>query len=475
MRYRLTILLLYISAICLQAQNLNQAKTWFLQGKYEKALPVFKNAILQKPGDASLHYWYGVCLLETGKSRASVPYLKFASTRRIQQADRSLAICYLKLGAPDTSLTYIDKYLSNTSLTQANRGEALKLKDSIQHAFSQFQHVEDVLFIDSVIVPMKNLYTSFSLSKESGKLIQTHTLFPRLAASYGHTYIPERNDRAYYADSIPGKGLDLIARNRILDGWDTPEVLPDCINSTGNELNPFMLQDGITLYYASDGPGSIGGLDLFVTRLNPSSKSYLLPDHLNRPFNSPANDYFLVIDETLNRGYLATDRHTKKGYVTIYTFIPTVEKTFLKDKSQKELEDFAQIRSIRATWAGKNVDSLLHAQRPVKQAATKAGTNPEGNFQFYINDSTTYTSLSAFQSDEARQLYQQYLTKQYNLTVNQKALDEKRLKYQTASGDIKTRLGNEILAIETMLASIQKELPALEVSARNLEIKALSK
>ena len=40
------------------------------------------------------------------------------------------------------------------------------------------------------------------------------------------------------------------------------------------------------------------------------------------PFNSYANDYMLVIDETCNVGWFASDRYQPEGKVCIYTFIP---------------------------------------------------------------------------------------------------------------------------------------------------------
>jgi len=474
MRYRFFILLLCLPTVFVQAQTLGQAKTWFLQGQYAKALPVFKSSLHSKPKDASLSYWYGVCLTETGKTRQALPYLEFASQRKIVQASMYQAKVYLSLGALDTSLIYLEYYLSNSSIPEEKRIEAAKLKDSLLTSLELLQRVEDVLFIDSIIVPKQNMYTVLNLSAESGGLLPTMTIFPRMSLNYGYAYFPERNDRVYYADSLPGKGLELVARHRILDSWDDPELFPDNINRTGNEFNPYFLQDGVTLYFASDSEMSMGGSDIFVTRMNPATRTYLLPDRLNMPYNSPANDYFLIIDEFTNRGYLATDRNAKKGYVTIYTFMPSTEKTILKDKSLKELQAFAQIRCIRDTWKGKDIDSLLQ-NRPVTADEHTEISEQTNVFQFYINDSISYDSANDFQSDEARRTYQTYFNKLKQLSENKSKLEEKRQLYQTTAPASKDRLGVEILSLEQENQSLQKQLPSLEVSARNLEIRALAK
>jgi len=53
-------------------------------------------------------------------------------------------------------------------------------------------------------------------------------------------------------------------------------------------LTPFVMSDGLTLYFASTDHQSFGGYDLYVTRYNLATDSYLVPNQLNMPFNSPS-------------------------------------------------------------------------------------------------------------------------------------------------------------------------------------------
>ena len=89
---------------------------------------------------------------------------------------------------------------------------------------------------------------------------------------------------------------------------------------------PYVLTDGITIYYASDGPGSMGEYDIFVTRYNTNTDSYLMPENVGMPFNSPYNDYMYVIDEFNDLGWFASDRYQPEGKVCIYVFIPNSSK-----------------------------------------------------------------------------------------------------------------------------------------------------
>ncbi len=459
--------------ILLNAQTLNQAKALFLDGNYEKALPVFKRQLQTKPADGSLNFWYGVCLLQTGKVKDALPFLEKADLKKVQQAKWYLADLHAMLGDFDKAMSYLDGYLSIPSLSAANKSAATVRKDSLQTTIDQLKRVEDILVIDSIIVPKIDMYNRIRLSKASGTLLPANTLFQRMDFDFGHVYLPERNDRAFYADTVSHRGLDLLGRHRLLNGWGEPEVLSSNVNSEANDCNPFFLQDGVTLYFVSNRDGGFGGTDIYVTRLNPATNTFLQPDHLGFPYNSSANEYFLVIDEGANRGYLATDRRNNPGYVTIYTFVPNKEKVMVSGRSPEEIRSLAEIRSIKDTWAGKNVDSLLQVQglRPDVIAVKKTNS---GSF-IYINDSITYQSLDEFVSVEAKTQMETYLTKKLELQEKLDSLNDKRDRYATVDSNLQEKLRVEILSLENDIRHLQQELPSLERSARNLEIKALTK
>lgn len=463
--------------VCLSAQTLSQAKVWFEQGRYEKALPVFRQQLKSKPSDGSLNYWYGVCLLKTGQANEALPYLEKAKGRKVQQAGWYLADARVLLGEPDVALTELDTYLSISNLSDERRDAAQRRKDSLHTYLRYLERVEDVVFIDSVRVPLSNLYQGLHLSPAAGIVLPAQSLFPRMSLEYGQAYFPERNDRVFYADTLPGFGLELVGRHRLLDGWGDPERLPEPINTEGNEFNPYFLQDGVTLYYASDGPGTLGGYDLYVSRFNPVNKTYLQPDHLNMPFNSTANEYFLLIDEMAGRGYLATDRNTPAGEVTIYTFLPNKEKVMVSGKSLKERMALADIRSLRDTWGGRNIDSLMHHSRRIKpmDVDTSGQDDEQEGLHFFVNDSLTYQRLEDFQSTEARQQMVNYLAKCEDLTITEATLSDKRALYTSQDASMRERLGIEIVALERDVRRLKQEITVLERSTRNLEIKALLK
>ena len=54
------------------AQTLEQARTLFTKGDYEKAKPVFKKYAKSQPSNGNYNYWYGVCCLKTGEAEEAV-------------------------------------------------------------------------------------------------------------------------------------------------------------------------------------------------------------------------------------------------------------------------------------------------------------------------------------------------------------------------------------------------------------------
>lgn len=463
MKLRSILILLVCNVLIIQAQTIGEAKSWFKNGDFKKALPVFQREIKIKPKDASLNFWLGVCLFETEQAKKSFNHLLFAKNHRIQNADFYLASYFFATGSPDSCLVYVDNFLAVKDLSEESQTKAGILRQSAINQIEILQRVEDICFIDSVVVSKKDLYKTLSISKETGALLQEKT---------GFAFTPERNDRKIYADTIANNKLDLFVKHRILDLWDRPEQLPEPVSSAWNEINPFFMQDGMTLYFASDRPDGLGKYDLYVTRLNPTTNSYLLPERLNMPFNSPFNDYFLVIDETENRGYLATDRNSARDKVTIYTFIPTTTKTFIKNLSNEELMNFAKITSILSTWKGKNVDSLKLNRNLIVQVSNEI--NSETGLAFRINDEITYSKVSEFKSDEAKKTFSEYKSLYNKIKEAKSLLDEKRTQFSNLKEEQRNVIEKDILNLEKDLLNMQKTLPVLEIKVRNLELKAIS-
>jgi len=254
-----------------------------------------------------------------------------------------------------------------------------------------------------------------------------------------------------------------------LNEWSDGRPLQGNINASGNANFPFVLSDGVTIYYADDGEG-LGGYDIFVTRYNTNTDTYLVPDNVGMPFNSPYNDYMYVVDEYSNLGWFASDRFQPEGKVCIYVFIPNTSKQTYNYEAMDRLRmiRLARLHSLKETWKDKQAVS-----EALQRLETAIGQKPQEHramdFVFVIDDYTTYYQMSDFQSAKAKSLFQQYRQMKKDYYRQEEKLSDFRRQYAGADRQEKEEMTPAILDLEKRVLQMSEELNALEVSVRNTE------
>jgi outer membrane protein OmpA-like peptidoglycan-associated protein len=101
--------------------------------------------------------------------------------------------------------------------------------------------------------------------------------------------------------------------------WSLPVNLGDTINTSGNEMAPFIHPDGRTLYFSSTGLPGMGGADLFVSRLSANNR-WLKPENLGYPVNTKLDEINLIINAKGNEAYISAERKNGFGNTDIYRF-----------------------------------------------------------------------------------------------------------------------------------------------------------
>ena len=79
---------------------------------------------------------------------------------------------------------------------------------------------------------------------------------------------------------------------------DHPMPMDSTLAEGADSAFPFLMPDGVTLYFANNGGNSLGGYDIFMTRRSDDAdgRSYMQPQNIGMPYNSPYDDYMLAID-----------------------------------------------------------------------------------------------------------------------------------------------------------------------------------
>ena len=139
--------------------------------------------------------------------------------------------------------------------------------------------------------------------------------------SVGHAALTTDGQTLYFASDKPGGygGVDIYKSLRDQSGnWGTPVNLGPTINTTGDEMFPFVADDG-TLYFSSNGLAGLGGLDVFST--SPNKDAWSTPENLGFPINTNSDDFNYIIDKDNKNGYLASNRPGGHGDDDIYKFV----------------------------------------------------------------------------------------------------------------------------------------------------------
>jgi outer membrane protein OmpA-like peptidoglycan-associated protein len=131
----------------------------------------------------------------------------------------------------------------------------------------------------------------------------------------------------FFASNRPGGkgGMDIWYSVRGHDGtWGEPKNAGNEINTSGNEMSPFIHFDGKTLYFSSNGRTGMGGFDIFISRMKEDS-TWTAPKNLGYPINTSSDEMGLIIDASGQQGYYSTIRDKKNGkdifYFSLYDSI----------------------------------------------------------------------------------------------------------------------------------------------------------
>jgi len=120
-----------------------------------------------------------------------------------------------------------------------------------------------------------------------------------------------------------GKDLWITVKGK-RNRWSDPINLGPLVNTPGDEMFPFLADDG-TIYFASNGHIGMGGFDIYKTEKDQNG-AYLLPVNLKSPINSFADDFGMIIEKNGERGFLTSNRSGGKGSDDIYQFeLPALE------------------------------------------------------------------------------------------------------------------------------------------------------
>lgn len=352
-----------------------------------------------------------------------------------------------------------------------NTEQEEKLLEIARNNYLKLQATEMITFIDSVVLKKDEMLDALQLSKECGRVESYATHFNQADRQGCSVFINQLGNCELFAKPDKNNCLRLYQRERIGEQWKAPRLLSELIGEENEEVNyPFLLGDGITLYFGAIREEGLGGYDIYMTRYDSDDHIYLSPENVGMPFNSPANDYMLAIDEYYQLGFLLTDRNQPDDMVCLYTFIPNETRRIYSEETTpyEILRERARISSIADTWTDQH--QVAQARQRLQQLQeSKSKEEKKHDFIFVVDNQRTFYHAEEFKV-ESQELVKQWL--QYNTSYEQgiQQLRDLRQKYAYAVKESKLSLAPQILSLEQETEQAYAQSKALEKEIRRIEV-----
>lgn len=218
------------------------------------------------------------------------------------------ALCLIYLSEIRTEAHVMEEkdimYSCSDSVNKLNKTGSL-LKDNNMVSLFKVKDPEDMIFVTL------NQDVFMATEVDQGKLsffkLNINTKYYE-----GNACLSPDGESLYFVSSRNGGygGKDIYGSEKRSDGtWSEPYNLGSKINTAFDEESPFLMGDGVTLYFSSKGHDSFGGFDIFTSTL--SDEGYWSEtENIGFLINTESNELNYVSDSYGKIGYFASDQDT---------------------------------------------------------------------------------------------------------------------------------------------------------------------
>ena len=225
----------------------------------------------------------------------------------------------------------------------------------------------------------------YSSERASGEWSEAQEvkLFADSSITVGHPALNNTGDTLYFVSDAPGGvgGKDIWFAELEGDEWINPQPLGPGINTTADEMYPYVHEDG-TLYFSSNGQPGYGGLDIFKATRDTTYKDSVVwvLFNMGAPFNGIGDDFGITFAGNTQNGFFSSNKGDKKGFDKIYQFwLPEMEfiaEGTVRDEQGEPIAD-AKLRIVGSD----GTNSRVNARR-------------DGTYKIKLNKEVKYVMLA---------------------------------------------------------------------------------
>ncbi len=285
-------------------------------------------------------------------------------------------------------------------------GNGMYSADGKQFVFTKCAESESLQMICKIFI---SEYTNgtWSEAKELGNGINKEN------ATSTHPHLVKTDsgkELLYFASNMEGGkgGMDIYVSEKNNKGeFSAPKNLSNVINTSGNELTPFLDVTNKRLYFSSDALVNMGGFDIYYSDLK--GETYSAPVNVGYPLNSSVDDIYYAQSENPRKGFFVSNRPGGKSLKSptccddIIAFNYTAEKIIVKgnvvdEKTNEPVKD----ECIVYVYNTKN-DSLITSFNLPEDSKFEFNVKGDENYKIVTNCKKyieSVTDLNTWDLDE---------------------------------------------------------------------------
>lgn len=354
-----------------------------------------------------------------------------------------------------------------------NNKAAIELTEEQEQAQMLYEDMlpstAQILVIDSLVTDSVGFIKNIPLNKESGRICTYDEFWGTTGNPDAYVYINEFGNKVFFSNKDNNGHFKLYSADKLGGKWTNVKPIDDFGDEFTDINYPFMMSDGITLYFSAKGKNSLGGYDVYVTRYDYNTAKFYKPENVGLPYNSTNDDYYCMINDFDELGWIVTNRRQNAGKVCVYTFVPSDgRKVYDEDiVDEEKLENLAALTCIQDTWNDKS--ALNAAKQRFANMKIRNDADTKNPVSFIVNDRTIYTSVNDFKSAQNMERFMQLCKMGTEAKETGKRLEGMRNRYANGTQAIKRQLNADIVKTEKRLEQLEVYMHKLEKEIRNTE------
>ncbi|MEZ4999493.1 MAG: hypothetical protein R2727_02015 [Bacteroidales bacterium] len=190
--------------------------------------------------------------------------------------------------------------------------------------------------------------------------------------------------RLFFVSNRPGGigGMDIwVSSLRSDGGWTEPVNLGPEINTPGDEMSPFIHFDGKTLYFSSNGRPCMGGFDLYMSKQSPGGV-WSAPENLGYPINTQSDEIGLIINSPGDIAYFSSSVNAKMGRDLYYFELPEQLRPDPVSYLEGTVFDRVTGKKLKSSYELINLST--------RETAMRSFTDDNGNFLVCLPNGQNY-------------------------------------------------------------------------------------